>query len=696
MSVAVRRRLTVGAAAVGTAVVGLLLAPPGNAQINGLTVSPSGAVNSDAKRVLTYKGTDADFEFGGTATFARIGGGSPFDAPINSPADSGVPPTGINRTGSGTEDLTDEGDGLGSDGPADAGVYNVSATGTANPVPNPVAPGGGNDTCSSCFTVLPAGPLAVTSIGPTSLRPGNPAKNISILGSSFERGSAVEFLLPNGDVDPLITANQVPTDADGKDVVKGITTRTELKRRARVDASGAPGVRDVRVVNRDGSSATCTGCFFVSGPPLTGISASSGANDPGRPPMVITFSGSSVTDGEPRLEFTGSPGSAARNDLAIVGVKSGPSNGSSVTASFDLQDAAPGQYQAVVRGENGVVNACEPPACPAFTLIQSNRAPTVTSLDRDSAAAGVQKDQPVGSTRVFDVAGTNLSRGVRITPTGTGVTVTGVEFVSASLVRATFVTAGNATLGDRDVTATLTDGAVSAACKACYTVVSASSPQPSQSSASPGASPTGAPCASGPPATPSSGGTPSGAPTACLTLTITLSRTDITPTQPVTVTARGTPGTEVELYAYSRPSTTYRVVRSGSTDGSGTATFSVTPGTNTRLYAHYRGNSSDADSTSKVITVHTALSLSAYRDGTLRYRFQGRNLPRLSGQLITLYRLDRNGTEVRTATTKTDSSGIWRIDRTFTGAGTFTFVARTSQTLNNAAGRSNERTTVIR
>jgi len=93
--------------------------------------------------------------------------------------------------------------------------------------------------------------------------------------------------------------------------------------------------------------------------------------------------------------------------------------------------------------------------------------------------------------------------------------------------------------------------------------------------------------------------------------------------------------------------------------------------------------------------VHTTLSLSAYRDGPLRYHFQGRNLPRTAGQLITLYRLDSQGREIRTATTRTSTSGIWRINRRFTGSGTFRFVARTSQTLNNAPGRSNVRLTVI-
>jgi hypothetical protein len=88
--------------------------------------------------------------------------------------------------------------------------------------------------------------------------------------------------------------------------------------------------------------------------------------------------------------------------------------------------------------------------------------------------------------------------------------------------------------------------------------------------------------------------------------------------------------------------------------------------------------------------VHTTLSLSAVRNSGVRnYTFQGRNLPRRSGQLITLYRIDNSGNEIRTSNLTTDSSGIYRVARHFTGTGTFTFIVRTSQTLNNAAGASN-------
>jgi hypothetical protein len=54
-----------------------------------------------------------------------------------------------------------------------------------------------------------------------------------------------------------------------------------------------------------------------------------------------------------------------------------------------------------------------------------------------------------------------------------------------------------------------------------------------------------------------------------------------------------------------------------------------------------------------------------------------------------------DGREVRTATTKTNSSGVWRIDRTFSGSGRYTFVVRTSKNLNNAAGVSNRRVVAV-
>jgi hypothetical protein len=190
------------------------------------------------------------------------------------------------------------------------------------------------------------------------------------------------------------------------------------------------------------------------------------------------------------------------------------------------------------------------------------------------------------------------------------------------------------------------------------------------------------------------------------------------PNQASTVRVHGAPNRAIELYAYSRPSTTYGKVRSGTTNANGDISFSVTPGGNTRLYAHYAGATASSDSPTTVITVHTSLSLSAYRDGVRKYHFQGTNLPRRAGQLITLYRYakgpnhdqycvptaesdttvkdDGDCKAIITSQAKTGANNTWRIDRTFTGNGQFYFVVRTSENINNGRGHSNQRLTVIR
>jgi adhesin/invasin len=171
--------------------------------------------------------------------------------------------------------------------------------------------------------------------------------------------------------------------------------------------------------------------------------------------------------------------------------------------------------------------------------------------------------------------------------------------------------------------------------------------------------------------------------------TLTTSTPDIQPNVQGVLNASGLTANAVyELMCYSRPSTTYFVARSATVSaGSSTLEFRILPGTNTRCYVRPQGNDSLA-SNSVVINVHTTLSLSAVRTGVRQYVFQGRNLPRRAGQLITLYRI-ANGQEIRTSNLTTDASGIYRVTRTFTGTGTFQFRVRTSQTLTNAPGASN-------
>jgi hypothetical protein len=215
--------------------------------------------------------------------------------------------------------------------------------------------------------------------------------------------------------------------------------------------------------------------------------------------------------------------------------------------------------------------------------------------------------------------------------------------------------------------------------------------------------------------TPTRTATPSGG---RRTLSASTPTPDIEPTDDGVINASGEPNASVELRCYTRPDTNYFTARGPSNlSSSGALQFVIHPGANTRCYVRYAGDEATA-SNSVVINVHTTLSLSAYRDGVRRYHFQGTNLPRRAGQLITLYRWARRDTNgfcdphiaagdytasssdpncvaVRTATATTNSTNVWRIDRTFTGSGQFVFQVRTSQTLNNAAGVSNPRLTII-
>ena len=201
-------------------------------------------------------------------------------------------------------------------------------------------------------------------------------------------------------------------------------------------------------------------------------------------------------------------------------------------------------------------------------------------------------------------------------------------------------------------------------------------------------------------------------------LSISTPTPDIQPTDDGIINVTGQPNASVELRCYTRPDTNYFTARGPSNlSSSGAFQFVLHPGANTRCYVRYTGDEASA-SASVVINVHTTLSLSAYRDGVRQYHFQGTNLPRRAGQLITLYRWarrDNNGycdphiasgdynaqssdpncVAVRTATATTNSTNVWRIDRTFTGSGQFVFQVRTSQTLNNANGVSNPRLTII-
>ncbi|MCU1690910.1 MAG: hypothetical protein JWM64_1, partial [Frankiales bacterium] len=190
---------------------------------------------------------------------------------------------------------------------------------------------------------------------------------------------------------------------------------------------------------------------------------------------------------------------------------------------------------------------------------------------------------------------------------------------------------------------------------------------------------------------------PSGAPAsaACVTGPVGLPTPTLRSGSSSAVRLAGTPGATVDVVAYTRPSTTYRTVRSVVLPASGRAEVVLRPPSNTRLYARQRGCSAGP---SAVLTVTSTLSLDADRTGPRAYRLAGNSLPKRAGGLpVALYRVQADGSEVLTARTRTDPrTGAWSLSRTFSGTGRYGFVLRSSTDVTNAAGASAVRTVVLR
>ena len=188
------------------------------------------------------------------------------------------------------------------------------------------------------------------------------------------------------------------------------------------------------------------------------------------------------------------------------------------------------------------------------------------------------------------------------------------------------------------------------------------------------------------PGFPTSEATTSGDP-GRLSLKVTARPAVITAGQAATITVSGTPGDAVELRAYSRPSSTYRTVRRGVLGATGTLAFSVVPSTNTRLFASRAELPALASSTT-VLHVRSALTLAVERGADAHLTFSGVVTPKRIGDLVTVYWLDRQGVRHLLAQSRTDARGSYRLRRTWSGAGTTSFVVRSGQTLTNASGES--------
>ncbi|MDX6197343.1 MAG: hypothetical protein QOJ79_494 [Actinomycetota bacterium] len=143
------------------------------------------------------------------------------------------------------------------------------------------------------------------------------------------------------------------------------------------------------------------------------------------------------------------------------------------------------------------------------------------------------------------------------------------------------------------------------------------------------------------------------------------------------------PGTTVELLAYSRPSTTYAVIRRTTASDTGSYSFSIRPQTNTRLLVRINGQQSP----SVVVGVRPAISLRTVRTAPRSYTFTGRVQPIRAGQIVSVFAQTASST-VLVGRGRVGSDGIWTAMHRFTGNGTFGLFAVTGADIVNAAGRS--------
>lgn len=150
-------------------------------------------------------------------------------------------------------------------------------------------------------------------------------------------------------------------------------------------------------------------------------------------------------------------------------------------------------------------------------------------------------------------------------------------------------------------------------------------------------------------------------------------------------------GKTVELLAYSRPSTTYSVIRTTTASDTGAYSFSIRPQTNTRLLVRVDGQ----QSASVVVAVRPGISLTPVRTAVRTYTFRGRVQPVRQGQIVSVFAQTAHG-DVLVGRGRVGADGIWSAGHRFSGAGTFGLFAVTGADIVNAAGRSATVRTAIR
>ncbi len=312
-----------------------------------------------------------------------------------------------------------------------------------------------------------------------------------------------------------------------------------------------------------------------------------------------------------------------------------------------------------------------------------------------------------GSSQQIALTGSGLNRGTTV-DLGPDTTVTAVQSSTSGSLSGTLAVAAGAVGGVRDIVVKNPDGQTST-CVGCFTLTGTTSPSPSpvlpspsrsaSPSPSPSASPSASPSPSPPPPSPSppapvpSPAAPTVAPPtvappaepSAAPPTMTLSPATSRAGAKVTVSGKAEPGDTVELWAYTRPSTTYGLARTAEVAEDGTYAFTVAPSRNTRMFV--KDTTEDTQSPSAVLRVMTSINVKVARTGVRTYRFTGSTLPKRPGQTVNVYYLAGTKKTIAGKAVVTPK-GTYLFERRFGSGGTLTFTAQTGVDNDNAAGTS--------
>lgn len=155
---------------------------------------------------------------------------------------------------------------------------------------------------------------------------------------------------------------------------------------------------------------------------------------------------------------------------------------------------------------------------------------------------------------------------------------------------------------------------------------------------------------------------------------------------PVLVAVSAAPGTTVELWGYTRPGTTYRLLRhSVVVPASGVAVLRLRPLTSTRLAAKVVGGPLGR---SLLVLVSPRVTLHAVPAGPRTLLLSGSVGPARAGVPVRVFGQLRGGREVMVAGATTDRRGRWQVLRTFGAGPVSQLQARTRGDDRNAAGAS--------